>query len=584
MILSSGVEKMFNREMIFKIGKYLKEYRVHIVLSFLFSILSVTTSLYIPILFGNGIDLIIDYKNVDIEGIKDIFVKIILLFSISATAQYVMSIINNRISFGIIKGLRKKAFEKTNKLPVSYLDSKGTGEIVSRVINDTDQFAEGLLMGFNQFFSGVVSIIVTIIYMVTINYKIALVVILLTPISLFLAKFIASKTYSMFKRQSEIKGEITGLIDETLGNLKVVKAYEHEEENIKVFEKINRDLEKASLDAIFYSAITHPLTRFVNGIVYTGVTFFGAILSVGGGISIGKLASFLSYANQYTKPFNEISGVLSEIQNAFSSAVRVIEILEEDEEDEKGSDEIIDLCGNVSFENVTFSYGNKEPVIKDLNLTLNKGDTIAIVGPTGSGKTTLINLLMRFYEVNSGTIKIDGIDINKIKRNRLRDNFGMVLQDTFIKAGTVKENILMGKYNATDEEIVNAAKKSNAHSFIKKLSKGYDTVLGENGNGLSEGQKQLLCVTRVMLSKPPLLILDEATSSVDTRTEGKIQKSFEALMEGRTSFIVAHRLKTIINADIILVMKDGKVVECGNHQQLMGRRGFYFEMFESQWQ
>ena len=495
-----------------------------------------------------------------------------------------MNICNNKITYHVTRDIRDEAIDKIQRLPLKYIDGHSYGEIVSRVIADVDQFADGLLMGFTQFFSGVLTIVGTLIFMLTINPGITLVVVLITPVSLFVASFIAKRTFSMFKLQSETRGEQTALIDEMIGGEKVVKAYGYEDEAIEKFDEINERLQKCSLKAIFFSSITNPSTRFVNSLVYAGVAVSGAIIAINGGITVGQLSCFLSYANQYTKPFNEISGVITELQNAFACAARMFELLEEDEEVKEAENaiEIKEADGTVALNNVSFSYVPDRKLIEDFNLNVKKGQRIAIVGPTGCGKTTIINLLMRFYDVDKGSIDVSGVNIKDMTRHSLRAGYGMVLQETWLKAGTIRENIVMGKPDATDEEVIEAAKAAHSHSFIKRLPNGYDTVIGEDGGSLSQGQKQLLCITRVMLTRPPMLILDEATSSIDTRTEIKIQNAFAKLMEGRTSFIVAHRLSTIQNADVILVMKDGHIIEKGNHEELLAKGGFYKNLYESQ--
>ena len=521
----------------------------------------------------------------DFEGIFDILFKIGLFSLIASLMQWFMNYCNNKITYGVVKDIRDAAFVKIEKLPLKYIDTHPHGDTVSRVIADADQFADGLLMGFTQLFSGVITICATVGFMISIDYRIALIVIVLTPISIFVAKFIASKTHDMFKLQSVTRGEQTAFIDEMIGNQKVVQAYGREDETLEQFDEINGRLEKYSLRAVFFSSLTNPSTRFVNNIVYAVITVVGAIIVVGGGISVGDLTCLLNYANQYTKPFNEISGVITELQNSFVCAARVMELIEEETvtPDSESAVVLEDADGSVSLDNVSFSYVPEKELIKNLNLSVKPGQRIAIVGPTGCGKTTLINLLMRFYDVNSGSIRVNDIDIREMTRRSLRSSIGMVLQETWLKSGTIRENIVMGNPLATEEEVIAAAKAAHAHSFIKRLPNGYDTEIGEDGGNLSQGQKQLLCITRVMLTKPPMLILDEATSSIDTRTEIKIQKAFDALMEGRTSFIVAHRLSTIREADVILVMKDGNIIEQGNHEELMKLGGFYNNLYNSQW-
>ena len=494
-----------------------------------------------------------------------------------------MNIINNKVTYNVVADIRKDAFTNIERLPLKYIDAHSSGDIVSRVVADVDQFADGLLMGFTQFFTGIVTILGTLLFMLSINIEITIGVVILTPISLFVAKFISSKTYSMFKLQSETRGEQTSFINEIIGNEKVVKAYGHEEEAIKKFDNMNKKLQNYSLRATFFSSITNPATRFVNGLIYAIVAVVGAIVVLSGRLTVGSLSCFLSYANQYTKPFNEISGVVTELQNAIACAARIFEIIDQEPEEAEKANELKNVKGRVNCENVYFSYVTDKKLITDFNLNVKSGQKIAIVGPTGCGKTTLINLLMRFYDVNSGSIKVDGIDIRDVSRKSLRLSYGMVLQETWLKNATIRDNLTMGKPNATDEEIIAAAKSANSHGLIKRLHKGYDTIIGEDGGVLSQGQKQLLCITRVMLCDPDMLILDEATSSIDTRTEMKIQDAFNKLMEGKTSFIVAHRLSTIQNADIILVMKDGHIIEQGNHDELLDKKGFYYELFNSQY-
>ena len=538
-------------------------------------------------LVGRSIDLIIDTGVVYFDRIIPILIKIAVIVSITAVCQWIMNVLNNKITFGVVRDMRDKAFSKLEKLPVSYIDSHPGGDIVSRVIADADQFADGLLMGFTQFFTGIITIIGTLAFMLSINLWITLVVVFITPLSFFIASFVAKKTHKMFKLQSETRGKQTAFIDEMIGNAKTVKAYSHAQENLKQFDEINEQLRGYSLRAVFFSSITNPATRFVNAVVYAGVALFGAMLAVKTNqaeISVGVLASFLAYANQYTKPFNEISGVITELQNAFTCAGRLFELLEEEEipADSENARELKNVDGKLELVDVSFSYDKNKTLIQDFNLSVKPGQRIAIVGPTGCGKTTLINLLMRFYDIDSGKIILDGYDYTDIKRKSLRESFGMVLQDTWLKSGTIRDNIKIGMPNATDEQVIEAAKKSHSHSFIKRLPNGYDTVIGEDGGSLSQGQKQLLCITRLMLCKPPMLILDEATSSIDTRTEIKIQKAFETLMQGRTTFIVAHRLATIKNSDVILVMQNGNIVEQGSHNELLAKKGFYHTLYNSQ--
>lgn len=573
-----------NKTTVKKVLKYIGAYKMYLVLSIIFAAISVIFTLYIPILIGDAIDYIIDAGEVNLEKIVNILIKGGILVVITALMQWLMNICNNKITYNVVRDIRREAMEKIEILPLKYVDGRSYGEIVSRVVSDVEQFSEGLLMGFTQFFTGVVTILGTLIFMLNINLTITMVVVVVTPVSLFVAKYIASKTFRMFKLQSETRGQQTAFIDEMIGNLKVVQAYSHEDENMEEFTVINDNLEKASLDAIFYSSITNPATRFINGIVYTGVALSGALIGVGGGITVGRLTTFLSYANQYTKPFNEISGVITELQNALACAARIFELIEEEPEKDDDKDAVVlsNPLGTIELDKVCFSYTKESKLIENLNLKVNPGQRVAIVGPTGCGKTTLINLLMRFYDVKSGSIKIDGIDIRHITKHSLRENYGMVLQETWLSNGTIRENITMGKPDATDEEIVAAAKAAHAHGFIKRMPQGYDTVIGDDGGSLSQGQKQLLCISRIMLALPPMLILDEATSSIDTRTEILIQEAFARLMEGRTSFIVAHRLSTIKEADIILVMKDGNIIEQGNHNELMELNGFYANLYNSQ--
>ncbi len=562
----------------------LKPHTPLVVLSLVCAVLSVALSLIIPILVGDAIDYIIGPENVDFSAIGKILVYIVVCIAVAAVTQWFMSVINNRIAFNCIHDIRKSAFEKIQSLPLSYLDTHSAGDTVSRVINDVDTFADGLLLGFTQLFTGVLTIIGTLILMITINWKIALIVVVLTPVSLIVARFIATRTHKMFKLQAETKGVQTALIDETVGNQKVIKAFCHEQEAEKKFDDINRQLERYSLKATFFSSMVNPSTRLINATIYAIVCLFGAITVFNNPLfTVGALSCLLSYAGQYAKPFNEISGVITELTSAFACAERVFSLIDEKTEiSDIGFDTLNDAEGNFEIKNVDFSYNPEKPLIKDLNLSVKKGQRIAIVGPTGCGKTTFINLLMRFYDVTDGAIYTDGKNITEITRKSLRSNFGMVLQETWLKSGTIRENITMGVPNATDDEIITAAKATHAHSFIKRLPNGYDTVIGEDGGNLSEGQKQLLCITRIMLSKPPILILDEATSSIDVRTEQYVQRSFAKLMEGRTSFIVAHRLSTIKEADIILVMKDGNIIEQGNHKDLLNKKGFYYELYNSQ--
>lgn len=567
-----------------RILKYIKKYWFFVILSLVFAAVTVALTLYIPILTGRAIDYIVGPGDVDFAAIRGVLQMIVAVIVMTAVSQWIMNVCNNRITYHVIRDIRKDAFAKIEILPLKYIDGHSYGEIVSRVIADVDQFADGLLMGFTQLFTGVMTIVGTLGFMLSVNVKITLVVVVITPVSLFVASFIAKKTYSMFKLQSETRGEQTALIEEAIGNQKVVQAFGHEDECQDQFDEINNRLEKCSLRAIFFSSLVNPCTRFVNSLVYTGVGISGALSAIAGGISVGQLACFLTYANQYTKPFNEISGVVTELQNAFACAARIFELIEEEPQlpDKKDAVNLKNVEGNVSLEHVSFSYNPEQRLIEDFNLAVKPGQRVAIVGPTGCGKTTMINLLMRFYDVNSGEIRVDGTEIRDMTRKSLRGSFGMVLQDTWLRNGTIRENITMGRPDATEEEIIEAAKASHAHSFIKRLPKGYDTVISEDGDNLSQGQKQLLCITRVMLCLPPMLILDEATSSIDTRTEIRIQQAFAKMMEGRTSFIVAHRLSTIREADIILVMKDGNIIEQGNHGSLLKKNGFYAKLYNSQ--
>ncbi|MDD5828705.1 MAG: ABC transporter ATP-binding protein [Lachnospira sp.] len=577
-------KKAANKGTVRKVLKRIEKYKFYLIMSIIMAAITVASTLYVPIMVGDAIDYIIGPSNVNFTMITQTLIRIAVVVGITALSQWIMNICNNKITYHVTRDIRDEAIDKIQRLPLKYIDGHSYGEIVSRVIADVDQFADGLLMGFTQFFSGVLTIVGTLIFMLTINPGITLVVVLITPVSLFVASFIAKRTFSMFKLQSETRGEQTALIDEMIGGEKVVKAYGYEDEAIEKFDEINERLQKCSLKAIFFSSITNPSTRFVNSLVYAGVAVSGAIIAINGGITVGQLSCFLSYANQYTKPFNEISGVITELQNAFACAARMFELLEEDEEVKEAENaiEIKEADGTVALNNVSFSYVPDRKLIEDFNLNVKKGQRIAIVGPTGCGKTTIINLLMRFYDVDKGSIDVSGVNIKDMTRHSLRAGYGMVLQETWLKAGTIRENIVMGKPDATDEEVIEAAKAAHSHSFIKRLPNGYDTVIGEDGGSLSQGQKQLLCITRVMLTRPPMLILDEATSSIDTRTEIKIQNAFAKLMEGRTSFIVAHRLSTIQNADVILVMKDGHIIEKGNHEELLAKGGFYKNLYESQ--
>ncbi|MBQ7706325.1 MAG: ABC transporter ATP-binding protein [Lachnospiraceae bacterium] len=567
-----------------RIMKHIKKYSFFVILSFVCAFISVIATLYAPILIGDAINLIIAPGEVFFENIKDIIIKFIVVIAVTAAAQWIMSIINNRITYLVVKDIRIEAFNRLFDMPLSYIDSHAHGDIVSRIVTDIDQFADGLLMGFSQLFTGIVTILGTLGFMLYINVSIALVVVVLTPLSLFVAAFIAKKTYKLFRGQSESRGELTALVDEMIGEQKIVQAFGYEDDALKRFEKINDKLEKDSMNATFYSSLVNPSTRFVNGLVYAAVGIIGAFAAIRGRLSIGRLTSFLSYANQYTKPFNEISNVITELQNAIACAGRVFELVDEPGEisEIKNAKILEKASGEIKIDNVSFSYTEEKKLIQNLNLLVKPGMRVAIVGPTGCGKSTLINLLMRFYDVNSGSISVDGTDIRDMTRESLRDNYGMVLQETWLKSGTVRDNITYGKPDATDEEVTEAAKKAHSHSFIKRLPQGYDTVITEDGGNLSQGQKQLLCITRVMLLMPPMLILDEATSSIDTRTEIRIQKAFNKMMEGRTSFVVAHRLSTIKEADIILVMKDGNIVEKGTHKELLDLKGFYSELYNAQ--
>ena len=567
-----------------RILNYIGHYKWGVLVSLLLAAVSVAGTLYVPILTGEAVDRIVAPGQVDFEGLVQILIRMGVVIAAAAAAQWLMNHINNQITYRVVKDIRTRAFEHLEQLPLRYVDSHPTGDVVSRIIADIDQFSDGLLMGFTQLFTGVVTILGTLGFMFYINPLIAAVVVCLTPVSLVVASFIARRTYIMFQHQSETRGEMTSLIDEMLGNQKIVQAFAHEEEAQQQFEEINERLRGYSLQAIFFSSITNPATRFVNGLVYAGVGITGAFAAVHGLLSVGQLSSFLSYANQYTKPFNEISGVVTEFQNALASASRVFALIDEEPIPAEDAD-AVDLRqadGHVELDHVYFSYTKETPLIEDFNLKVEPGQRIAIVGPTGCGKSTVINLLMRFYDVDSGCIRVSGNDIRHMTRKSLQAGYGMVLQETWLKAGTIRENIAYGKPDATEEEIVRAAKEAHAHSFIRRMPQGYDTVISEDGGSLSQGQKQLLCIARVMLTLPPMLILDEATSSIDTRTEIRIQKAFDTLMEGRTSFIVAHRLSTIREADVILVMRDGHIVEQGRHEELLERGGFYAKLYNSQ--
>ena len=572
-----------DKSTVVKVLRYIKKYYVFLIFSILLAAVTVACTLYVPILTGDAIDLIVKQGFVDFEGITAIIRTMIIIILIGAFAQWLMNVCNNKITYNVIRDIRTEAIRKIEILPLKYIDGHPYGDVVSRVIADVDQFADGLLMGYTQLFTGVITILGTLGFMLTVSVPITLVVVCVTPLSLFVAAYIAKNTHTMFKKQSETRGEQTAIIDEMVGNLKVVKAYSQENEVKEKFDEVNDRLEKCSLKAIFFSSITNPSTRFVNSIVYMLVALVGAIFAVKGRLSVGNLSCMLSYANQYTKPFNEISGVVTELQNALTCAGRVMELIEEEPQvPEPENAKTVNADGHVELENVYFSYVPDRKLIENFNLSVKSGQRIAIVGPTGCGKTTLINLLMRFYDVNSGSIKVAGDDIKDITRGSLRRSYGMVLQDTWLKNGTIRDNLKMGKPDATDEEMIAAARASHAHSFIKRLPQGYDTVLNEDGGSLSQGQKQLLCIARVMLCLPPMLILDEATSSIDTRTEIKIQEAFARMMKGRTSFIVAHRLSTIREADVILVMKDGHIIEQGDHDTLLAQGGFYSQLYNSQ--
>ena len=572
-----------------KVWRYIRRYRLLLILSMLFAAATVAMTLYLPILIGNAIDLIVSPGHVDFPGIRSLLIKIGIIAGCTGLTQWIMNMLNNRITYHIIRDVRQEAFGKLQILPLSYLDAHPSGSILSRIIADVDQFADGLLMGFTQLFTGVVTILGTLLFMLSISWKITLAVVLLTPLSLFIARFIARRTYSMFRQQSQVRGEQTALIDEMIGNQKVVQAFSHQAESMKQFDEINDRLARCSLQATFFSSITNPATRFVNSVVYASVALTGALMCIstaGAAVpfTVGQLSCFLSYANQYTKPFNEISGVITELQNALACAARIFELIEETPQipDPADAAELEHVAGNLSISDVSFSYVPDRKLIEHLNLIVKPGQRIAIVGPTGCGKTTVINLLMRFYDVDQGSISVEGKDIRNVTRHSLRSSYGMVLQETWLKAGTIRENICMGKPDATEEELLQASKAAHAHSFIKRLPQGYSTVIGEDGGSLSQGQKQLLCIARVMLCLPPMLILDEATSSIDTRTELKIQEAFSRMMQGRTSFIVAHRLSTIREADVILVMQDGHIIEQGNHDTLLAKNGFYANLYNSQ--
>ena len=577
-----GREK--NKEVMLKVLRSIRPYWFLVVLSFVMAAVTVALTLYVPILIGYAVDEIIAAGNVNFPGVWAIIKQIVIVIVITALSQWLMNVCNNRITFRVIKDIRTKAFHRLENLPLKYVDSHQYGDVVSRIVSDVDQFSDGLLMGLTQLFSGVITIIGTLAFMLYLNWIIALVVVIITPLSLFVARFIAQRTYTMFHKQSETRGKLTSLIDEMIGNQKVVQAFGYEDDALNRFDKINETLGEFSLKETFFSSITNPATRFVNGVVYAGVGIVGAIAAVNGVLTVGRLTSFLSYANQYTKPFNEISGVITELQNALASAARVFELMEEEPQVPDAEDAVVlaDVDGNVEMDHVYFSYTPEQKLIENFNLNVKPGQRIAIVGPTGCGKSTVINLLMRFYDVDQGSVKVEGEDIRHITRESLRNNYGMVLQETWLKSGTIRENIVYGKPDASEEEMILASKAAHAHSFIKRLPQGYDTVITEDGGNLSQGQKQLLCIARVMLCLPPMLILDEATSSIDTRTEIRIQKAFAKMMQGRTSFIVAHRLSTIKEADVILVMNNGNIIEQGTHEELLAQNGFYANLYNSQ--
>lgn len=574
----------FDKAVLKRVLTHIKKYRILVILSFVCAMITVASTLYAPILTGDAIDLIVGKGLVDFDGIKDIIYTFLMVTVVTVLSQWFMNIINNHITYSVVRDIRIEVFNHMEELPLSYIDSHKHGDIVSRIVSDIDQFADGLLMGFTQLFTGIVTILATLGFMIAVNVPIALVVIVLTPLSLFVASFIAKRTYHLFHRQSETRGDITALVDEMIGQQKIVQAFGYEDEALERFEKINDRLEKDSMSATFYSSIVNPCTRFVNNLVYAAVGIIGAVSVISTGFTVGQLTCFLSYANQYTKPFNEISNVITELQNAMACAGRVFELLDETPQipEKEHAHVLTDTKGAIEIKDVNFSYVKDKTLITNLNLSVKPGMRVAIVGPTGCGKSTLINLLMRFYDVDTGSISVDGTDIRDMTRDSLRENYGMVLQETWLKSGTIRENIAYGKPDATDAEIIQAAKLAHSDSFIRRLPQGYDTVIAEDGGNLSQGQKQLLCITRVMLLLPPMLILDEATSSIDTRTEIRIQKAFNRMMQGRTSFIVAHRLSTIREADVILVMKGGNIIEKGNHEQLMAQNGFYTNLYNSQ--
>lgn len=574
----------FDKAVLKRVLTHIKKYRILVILSFVCAMITVASTLYAPILTGDAIDLIVGKGLVDFDGIKDIIYTFLMVTVVTVISQWFMNIINNHITYSVVRDIRIEVFNHMEELPLSYIDSHKHGDIVSRIVSDIDQFADGLLMGFTQLFTGIVTILATLGFMIAVNVPIALVVIVLTPLSLFVASFIAKRTYHLFHQQSETRGEITALVDEMVGQQKIVQAFGYEDDALDRFEEINNRLEKDSMSATFYSSLVNPCTRFLNNLVYAAVGIIGAISAIMTGLTVGQLTCFLSYANQYTKPFNEISNVITELQNAMACAGRVFELLDETPQvpEKEQAHVLTDTKGAIEIKDVNFSYVKDKTLITNLNLSVKPGMRVAIVGPTGCGKSTLINLLMRFYDVDTGSISVDGTDIRDMTRDSLRQNYGMVLQETWLKSGMIRENIAYGKPDATDEEIVQAAKLAHSDSFIRRLPQGYDTVIAEDGGNLSQGQKQLLCITRVMLLLPPMLILDEATSSIDTRTEIRIQKAFNRMMQGRTSFIVAHRLSTIREADVILVMKDGNIIEKGNHDQLMAQNGFYTNLYNSQ--
>lgn len=574
----------FDKAVLKRVLTHIKKYRILVILSFVCAMITVASTLYAPILTGDAIDLIVGKGLVDFDGIKDIIYTFLMVTVVTVISQWFMNIINNHITYSVVRDIRIEVFNHMEELPLSYIDSHKHGDIVSRIVSDIDQFADGLLMGFTQLFTGIVTILATLGFMIAVNVPIALVVIVLTPLSLFVASFIAKRTYHLFHRQSETRGDITSLVDEMIGQQKIVQAFGYEDDALDRFEEINNRLEKDSMSATFYSSLVNPCTRFLNNLVYAAVGIIGAVSVISTGFTVGQLTCFLSYANQYTKPFNEISNVITELQNAMACAGRVFELLDETPQvpEKEQAHVLTDTKGAIEIKGVNFSYVKDKTLITNLNLSVKPGMRVAIVGPTGCGKSTLINLLMRFYDVDTGSISVDGTDIRDMTRDSLRENYGIVLQETWLKSGTIRENIAYGKPDATDEEIVQAAKLAHSDSFIRRLPQGYDTVIAEDGGNLSQGQKQLLCITRVMLLLPPMLILDEATSSIDTRTEIRIQKAFNRMMQGRTSFIVAHRLSTIREADVILVMKDGNIIEKGNHDQLMAQNGFYTNLYNSQ--